>query len=44
MAVLTVIEDEFDAALQAVGATHEIGMTGRFAPVVTRRRSDGNRP
>lgn len=34
VAVLTVIEDEFDAALQALGATHEIGVTGTFAPVV----------
>lgn len=33
VAVLTVIEDEFDAALQALGATHEIGVTGIFAPV-----------
>jgi nucleoside phosphorylase len=32
--VLTVIEDEFDAALHALGATHEIGVTGVFSPVV----------
>jgi len=29
-----VVEAEFDAALDALGATHEVGVTGVFAPVV----------
>jgi nucleoside phosphorylase len=40
VAVLTVIEDEFDALQNALGATHEVGATSVFAPVAP----DGPKP